>query len=225
MKIKPILADMSGRLQGIVASHNRGGQYFRGRTVPIAPPTAPQTAVRLALANLVGDWKGVLTDAERQDWNTYASINHTINGFGDSINAGGLGLFLRFNIARGYTALGRVNTPPSGSGVAFLTPPTPSESGGDIEVAFNNSDPWANDDNGALLIYASGPVPVTRYSAAGISKVFVAKIVGNSVTPPTSPATITSTPPWPTGFRRFFKFQAIVSDGSMSAFFETKADS
>lgn len=225
MKIKPILADMSGRLQGIVASHNRGGQYFRGRTVPITPPTAPQTAIRLILANLVSNWKAVLTDAQRIAWNDFAVISPVIDGFGSSVNAGGLGNYIKHNLSRSLAGLGASSTPPIGSGVAFLTAPTPSENGGDIDVAIDNTDPWANDDNGRLLIFVSKPVPTSRYSAAGISKAFLATISGNSVTPPTSPVNVNLIPDWPAGTRIFFRFKAVDGSGGVSANFETFADS
>ena len=40
----------SGKLGGIVASHNRGGQYFRHHSIPVQSRTPAQRLVRYALA-------------------------------------------------------------------------------------------------------------------------------------------------------------------------------
>ncbi len=222
MKIKPILADMSGRLQGIVASHNRGGQYFRGRTVPITPPTAPQTAVRLLMSNLVDQWTNVIISAQREAWNEFAVLHPQVNSFGDSVNIGGLGAFIRQNLSRTLAGLAVVQDPPAGSGVAALTLPSGVENSDNLDVSFDNGDNWATNTSGALLVFASNPVPLSRISAAGISKRFVGAILGAG-TPPTSPETITLPFIFAAG-RIFVKYRAVDSLGGISAVFEQSVD-
>lgn len=215
MKIKPILADMSGRLQGIVASHNRGGQYFRGRTVPTTPPTAPQTNVRLILAGLVGTWAGSLTDAQRVLWNDYASVHQQINGFGDAVNIGGIGYFIKINLPCTLAGLPISGIPPVDSGGAVLTPPAASRSGANASIAFGDTDDWTA-QGGALLIYASRPVQATRYSAAGIPLQFVTAILGDLI-PPSSPQAVTLPWAWAAGQAMFFKYKCINPDYQISA--------
>jgi len=217
MKIKPILADMSGRLQGIVASHNRGGQYFRGRTIPDTPPTAPQTAVRVHMATCVNNWTQVLTNVERSNWNDYAAINPEVNGFGDQVNIGGLGWFVRANISRLLAGIAPVTTAPVSSGPAGLTPPTVSLiAGDDFAVAFNDADAWANQDDGALLLFASRGISPTRFSAAGIPLQFAGIIPGDSGTAPTSPQAIATVFSYVTGQKVFYRLIALEEDGRRS---------
>jgi hypothetical protein len=227
MKIKPILANMSGRLQGIVASHNRGGQYFRGRTIPDTPPTPAQSGNRVNLTNCVNRWTTVLTGDQRALWNNYAATNPEIDEFGNSVNIGGLGWYVRANLSRFLAGLSPVDDAPGTSGPATftITPPVLAYAAGDVTVAFDDGDPWANEDGGALLVFDSAPVSLTRYSAAGIPLRFAGAILGDSGTAPTSPATITPAFTFPGGYRMFFKLVAITADGRRSADYRPFLDS
>lgn len=223
MKIKPILADMSGRLQGIVASHNRGGQYFRGRTVPDTPPTAAQTAVRVFLANAVAAWHA-LSVSQQEIWNEYASLHPVVDGFGDSVNVGGIGMYNRTNILRQQAGLAQVATPPAPPGPAIFTPPSFDVTGApSIDVDFDDTDAWASEDGAAMLIYASRFVPTSRFSAAGISKQLLGVILGDSGTPPTSPVTLTTPFPASANTKMFFRVRVISSTGAISSNYETTA--
>ncbi|KKM06452.1 hypothetical protein LCGC14_1743870, partial [marine sediment metagenome] len=41
-----LITQGSGSIGGLTASHNRGGMYFRARTIPTNPATSFQTVVR-----------------------------------------------------------------------------------------------------------------------------------------------------------------------------------
>lgn len=226
MKIKPILADMSGRLQGIVASHNRGGQYFRGRTIPNNPSTGAQTAARVAMTNSTNRWTQVLTDGERLAWNAYALANPQVNGFGDAVDIGGLGMYNRVNQPRFYAGLAPIDAAPILNGPAQFTLDEPvfTYNAGDIDVAFDNTDPWAATDGGALLVFASAAQSITRYSSRGIPLRHIGTVLGDTGTPPTSPATLTPWSPIVAGTRVFLRAYAIGADGRRSAAYETFLD-
>lgn len=227
MKIKPILADMSGRLQGIVASHNRGGQYFRGRTIPDTPPTPAQSGIRVLMTNCINRWTNVLTDDQRKAWNEYAVINTEIDGFGDAVNIGGVGWFVRANISRLLVPLDFVDDAPAIDGPAnftIVTPPVVSYNAGDIDVEFDASDAWAG-DGGALLLFTSAGVSQTRYSAAGIGLRYAGAVLGDTGSPPTSPATITPAFTIPTDRRVYCKLVALDPDGRRSAPYRPFLDS
>lgn len=221
MKIKPILANMSGRLQGIVASHNRGGQYFRGRTVPITPPTPDQTGMRVIMTTCIFHWTNTLTEVQREAWNAYAIANPSVDGFGDSVNAGGVGWYVKTNSGRLQAGLARIDAAPTINGPAALTLPTFANSTGDLEVTFEPADPWTG-AGGALVLFASRPQSITKISASGISLRFMGNIPGDAV-PPTSPQVITL----PTGFelvagqRSFVRAVALDTDGRRSAAYHT----
>lgn len=88
---------MSGSTGALVASHNRGGAYFRTRTIPTNPNTMRQQAVRSAFGTLVQYWTSTLSAAQRALWADYASNTPVIDALGYSINLTGQNMFIRTN--------------------------------------------------------------------------------------------------------------------------------
>lgn len=98
MKIIPTMASsMSGSMRGITASRNKGGQYFRGRTVPVNPATSYQTTVRGAFSTLMATWASVLTPAQRDGWDYYAAHTSWVDRLGQTIQLSGVNMFVRTN--------------------------------------------------------------------------------------------------------------------------------
>lgn len=101
MKFRPTLADgASGSLGGMTASHNRGGYYFRTRSVPTNPNSIRQQAVRSNFGTLVQYWTATLTPAERAAWTGYADSTPVTNVLGDPILLTGQQMFIRSNTVR-----------------------------------------------------------------------------------------------------------------------------
>lgn len=72
MKYKGTFAsDLSGKLGGIVASHNKAGGYFRAFTTPTQPNTVIQSWARARFASASSAWHG-LTDPQKNIWNLFA---------------------------------------------------------------------------------------------------------------------------------------------------------
>jgi hypothetical protein len=65
--MKYLGAPQSGSYQGMTASRNRFGQYFRSRATPVNPATTFQLNVRARLANNAAAWRD-LTSAQRAGW-------------------------------------------------------------------------------------------------------------------------------------------------------------
>ena len=85
MKIIPALTGpMSGKLGGMVASRNRGGQYFRRKAVPVNPDSNRQTAVRSNFATLISLYNNDLTPAQRQSWIQWAANTPRIDSLGQT---------------------------------------------------------------------------------------------------------------------------------------------
>jgi hypothetical protein len=79
----------SGSIQGMTASRNRFGQYFRTRASPVQPRTPAQLNQRARMTTNAAAWRG-LTDAQRAGWlDLGLSISrtdslgqtYTLNGF------------------------------------------------------------------------------------------------------------------------------------------------
>ena len=222
MKFKGlIIGPASGRLGGMVFSHNRGGQYIRNGTIPITPPTGPQSAQRARMTSLVNAWSFTLTDEQRIGWNDYASRNPVTNGFGDAVNVGGLGMYVRTNSNRLLAGLTTNAEAPITDGPADITAPTVESlsdaSPGVANVEFNATDGWNTTDGGALLVFVSRAQSPTRYSAAGVPLQFAGVILGDTGTPLTSPQAVTLPFHYGAGAKAFFRFIAVDSAGRVSS--------
>lgn len=218
MKYKSaLLTTGSGKIRGIVASHNRGGQYFRGLTVPVNPNTAQQQAVRNALSSLQVIFSNTLTTAQRTGWQTYATNTPVTDVLGDSITLTGQQMFVKCNTLRSQAGLTIITAPPGVYGLAAITIPVPTitAAGTTASVAFTNTDAWAGEVGGALLVYASRPMGATINYFKGPYR-FAGKVAG-AATPPTSPSVITL--PFTigsAGTKMGFRFVAVRADGRPS---------
>jgi len=167
----------SGSMRGITASHNKGGLYFRGRTVPTNPNTARQQAMRSIVGGLMQSWSMQLSEAQRQGWRDYAAAVPVLDSLGQSMNLSGVNWFVKCNVSsaqitsQGVTPATNINNifdVPTifNTGVAvqdvtvfegvFTTPPgTVTLSGTLAGVA---------DANGTALLYIGAPqTPGVRF--------------------------------------------------------------
>lgn len=151
-----VLADASGSFGGLVASHNRAGQYIRTRVRPTNPSSPSQVQVRTIFTNLSTAW-ALLTDDQRDAWVTYA-LNVPIAGvFGEPLKLTGHTMFIRSNAARLQAGLSRVDDAPTIFAAVELSPITyePVAASGAIFVTINVADPWTLTAGAALLVYVT----------------------------------------------------------------------
>jgi len=219
-----LIAQGSGSMGGLVASHNRFGQYMRRRAIPVNPSTSFQQAVRLAFMTLAAAWKNILTAQMRTDWETYAINTPVTNRIGDTVTLTGLNMYIRCNTPRIQIGLSRVDAGPSIFGLPETDStftPTAVASTDIVSLAFSNALPWANEVGGYLIAYQTRPFsPSIVYLPISMREV---KNVAGAVIPPTSPATYTS--PFNLSAGQALKVQARISraDGRLSAPFWVRA--
>lgn len=219
MLVKGLLASvMSGKLGGIVASHNSGGQYFRALAIPVNPATAAQTAVRNAFLSSGAAWVNDLSDQERDDWNAYATALGSTNPLGDPIDPGGKGLYQGFSTPRLRNSL----VMPTAAPVVIARPgfTTPTLTGFDLpnqeaDIGFDNTDAWANETGGAMLVYISPPRATSINFFKGPYRL-AGTILGDPVTAPTSPAPIPLPFTIAATQRVFFRFRITLADGRLA---------
>lgn len=98
MKFKSQLTtETSGSVNGLTASHNRGGRYFRARVTPTNPNTPSQIAARAFLATSATQWLSLLSAAQRTAWNLYG-LNVTVTDeLGEAIQLSGQQWFIAAN--------------------------------------------------------------------------------------------------------------------------------
>lgn len=212
-----LITQASGSIGGFTAARNRAGMYFRARAKPVDPGSTLQQTMRAIMQAASIAWHQTLTEAQRTAWETYASNVPVINRLGDPIYLTGMAHYIRSRTAAAYYSLTPVADAPTIFNLATFTPVTVSisEATQQMSVIFLNTDDWANEDDAAMLIAQSKPVnPTVNYFKGPFVR--RGKIDGDSVTPPTSPASFTSAYAVVEG-QRFFAFvRAIRADGRLS---------
>jgi len=209
---------MSGSIAGNTFAKNRSGNYVRARTKPVNPQSSFQTDVRSQLAALVTRWTETLTAAQRAAWDAYAANVSKTNPLGETIFITGQNWYCAVNVPNGQAGYSYVDAAPTIFDRGTFTPVSIVPSGGatpELDVTFDNTDAWANEDDAAMLIYSSREVNPSRTFTPGSYRL-AGTIEGDSVTAPTSPATLTSPFPMTNGNRVFMRALVIRADGRLS---------
>jgi hypothetical protein len=175
----------------MVWSHNRAGPYVRNRAVPTNPNTARQIAVRENAQTLSIAWFVDLTTDQRANWENYAANVAWTNKLGQAIVLTGQNHFVRSNMPRLQAGMDRIDDAPViqqiAAPAAALTL-SGSEATQLISVAFNTADPWVDEDDAALIVYAGRPINSSRTFYKGPWR-YLGVILGDNATPPASPQT------------------------------------
>lgn len=218
MKFKgTLITQASGAAVGLVYSHNRGGAYVRGRSVPNNPQSVFQVNVRQYMADLANRWRNVLTELQREAWDVYAMNVLRPDRLGDSVNIGGIGQYIRSNVPRLQAGLARVDAAPGTFNVGGFTNPSidaVDAAGDTLDLAFTNTDAWAAEVGSAMLVLVSRPQNVSIKYFKGPYR-FAGSIAG-ALVPPTSPATIALPFPVAVGQRVFIQVRVTRADGRLS---------
>lgn len=225
MKIKStLITQMSGSIGGLTGSHNKGGLYFRARSIPVNPGSTQQNAIRALVAQLSNLWNSEVTEAKRLEWATYADAVLLPSPLGDQRAVTALNHYVRSNVPRLQAALTRQDTAPAEFNIGEYTSPTvtASASADTASVAFTNTDDWAAEAGSSMLVWISRPQADTINHFTGPYR-YAGKVNGATPTPPTSPATITLPFPVTAGQKLFFRFNVTRADGRLSAPFRTAA--
>jgi len=202
------VAAMSGKLGGTVFAHNKGGPYARNLVIPTDQNSDRQSAIRQIMSDLMSHWNDNLTVLQREAWATYAANVTILNRFGDPITIPGISWFAGCNVQRVNVPLDRIDDAPIifNRGVGDdLIDVSASEATQQFSVSFNAGLDWVDEDQSALLVYASRPQNPSMeffkgpYRLAGF-------IEGDGVAPPASPQVLDSPFPFVEGQKIFYRF-------------------
>lgn len=213
------VASISGSLGGVTFSRNKGGAYVRNRSIPTNPASVFQGEVRAILADLTSRWNDTLTALQREGWDTYAANVLLPNSLGQPRDVGGLAMYVRSNVSRVQSNESRVDDAPIIFNLGAFTDPSvfaATASATTIDVAFDNTDDWANEDDSVLLVYGSRPKNETQNFFKGPYR-FAEAIFGSSSSPPVSPLSIAMPFGFSVGQRVFAKFSISRADGRLSS--------
>ena len=113
---------LSGSVGGVVASHNKGGQYLRNRSIPTNPNSGQQQRARNDFSSASIGWRS-LTSLQRAAWESYAAGTPVLNRLGESINVSGFNMYVRTNAFRlqcGAAVLAAAPTTPGASSLGGI---------------------------------------------------------------------------------------------------------
>ena len=226
MKIKSqLITQASGSIGGLTASRNKGGMYFRARTIPTNPGSTFQSAVRAVFAELTNAWINELSEEQRLVWQGYANNVELIDRLGDPMKVTALNMYVRSNVPRLQAGLPRVDTGPIIYDLGGFTAPQFSIDVANVEVdvTFTPGDAWANEDDSAMLVFVSRPQNPTINYFKGPYRL-AGTIDGSSTTPPTSPAALGLPFAVAAGQRVFVRVAVSRPDGRLSYPFRDQND-
>lgn len=219
MKFKSALVTQaSGSIGGATFAHNRGGLYIRARSIPVNTNTSFQQTVRNLMSQLTSRWVNTLTDTQRASWSAYAELTPITDSLGEPRTIPPLAMYVRSNIARAQAGQTIIDDGPTIFGLPTLSAvsATFDATADEMDLTFVNTDTWANDDAGALAVFASRPQnPTINYFAGPYRLAGV--VQGDGATPPTSPATIALPFPVAAGNKVFVQVRALDPDGRVSS--------
>lgn len=220
----PIISAGSGSQGGSTYSHNRYGMYIRNRAVPVNPDSPRQDAIRTVFSDLAQHWRNSLTANQRLSWDTYAANVSVKDKLGNDIYLTGFNHYLRSNVAILQAGLTRVDDGPTiftladcDTGVIV----TASEATQLLSVAFTDTLDLYDEDGAALLVSSGMGVNITINFYNSPFR-FADAIEGDSMTPPTSPVTITSPFFIQEGEKVFIRCRIVRADARLSNFFRTE---
>jgi hypothetical protein len=185
---------------------------MRTLKVPVNPATAAQVLARNRMSDLTNRWLNTLTDAQRDDWATYAANVPITNRIGQQIFLTGLNWYVASNSLRNQAGLARSDDAPATFNLAAFTvyDITASEAAQTLSVAYQETDDWLDDD-GALLGWATRPQNPTRLFN-NLPYRFGSAELGVTATPPTSPFAMPAPFAFTEGQRIFVKLNVCSPD-------------
>lgn len=188
-----MITDLSGKIDGAVASHNRGGPYFRDHVIPVDPETARQVNCRETLMDLWDAWVNEVTEPQRQAWTRYAASRTRSSRIGTKRRLIGWTEYCRqhYWAFQSNQQLGTsffpVGNPPHEPPNYGETPYCTFFGTTQIDLWFSNGYPWTLNSNSGMLLYVSQQIALTRNFYKGPYQL-IGEVHGNDGDPPVAPA-------------------------------------
>lgn len=214
-----ILTAARGKVRGLVASHNKGGTYFRGKTIPTNPKSAGQVAARGRVGNLMARWRSTVVASNQAGWATFAMNVNVIDKLGNSILLSGPNWYMKANAQRMAMGLPVVDAAPGIFALSTLSPlsGTLVAAGATALIGWNGIDDWQTGSvTAGIAIYASRPQNSTINYFSGPYR------FAGTVRSAASSGTLAVPLPFlagPTGSKIFFRAVASASDARPSSVF------
>lgn len=219
------IIEMRGSVAGNTFSRNGTGNYMRARTTPTNPKTARQNHIRAVMGVVASAWAQTLSPAQRLAWKVFAMNMPEKNKVGETYYGSAYMQYVRCNIAAINAGLPEILDGPT----VFVRPDQDpvlegelDETNQEVTVAFDDTLDYIDEDDAGMHIYVGVPQnPSVEYFDGPWR--YAATILGDSVTPLTSPQQIAT--PWPVaeGQRVWIEARIQRADGRVSETFRHTA--
>jgi hypothetical protein len=212
-----LISAASGKLNGLVASRNRGGSYMREYVIPVDPQTARQVDCRDALTELWQWWTVTMNAADRAAWEAYANTKQRDAKLGHTRTLPGWQAFCRqhYHKFQANEYFGNTWDPgaaPPINPATFGMIPTIAQSGADtMSFTFTDDNSWRLDQDNGFIVYLSDQQTQTRNFFKGPYKL-AWQIAGNSEEPPEPPQTINYGTEFTPGLRVWYRIVFVSND-------------
>lgn len=158
--VSALLTAASGKVRGLVASHNKGGTYFRGKTIPTNPNSVGQVAARGRVGTLQARFRLTLTAVQKAAWAVFAANTNVIDRLGNSVLLTAQNWYIKANTIRMQGGFGFADAAPTTFSLSTLSPlgATVTASTTNLLMSWVNVDDWQGATTTAgVNVYASRP--------------------------------------------------------------------
>lgn len=115
-----VVGEIRGQFGNIVFSRNRSGAYIRGNFSPVNPNTERQQVVRSAFQSAASRWNSILTEAQREAWNSFAKNTPVVDVFGAQKTLTGFNHYVGHQTLATQLGIGNIADAPTAFGTAEI---------------------------------------------------------------------------------------------------------
>lgn len=222
-KYGAIVVDVRGSIGGTVFSRNGSGAIGRARVKPVNPNTPAMQRAKNFFSAASSIWNGgLITEAQRIAWRTYAAGVKWTNKLGETIILNGNSVLAQSACARLTAGLTEILDGPTDLTQAAadeLYSVVASEGAQTLEITFDDSRTWAADDLGGMSIFMGQPQNAGTKSFSG-PYTFAGSLLGNTAIPLISPLTVAAPFAVVEGQRITVQARILEVDGRVSKTFQ-----
>lgn len=216
VRYTPMVASVSGAVGDTTYKRTKYGNLVHQKIIPIQPNTQIQLDARSAFAQAAAAWD-TITPTQRTAWDLYAQNTQLQGTNGEEFTPEGRIHFIRTN-----AALLNIGKPLQAAAPTLFGLPSADStfaaaiSAGtqQISATFLNTQAWAGEVGGHMLVYMSQPQKASNKACKGRFR-YAGKIDG-AVTPPTSPRTIACPYTVTSGQKCWVEYRVLRADGRIS---------
>lgn len=151
----PLVSEIRGSVGGVTFARNPAGPFARAKVVPVNPNTPLQVSRRGFFSTAATAWRDVLTQFERDSWNTLGTTTLFKNALGNDFNPSGIQLFIRASTLLELAAQPAITLAPAVAVVSSGTNVFLHTVGVGIEQTDTTGSPLVQNE---MMVYISAPL-------------------------------------------------------------------